>query len=54
MLFRNTRNGAVIDAPESFGGKFWEPVTTPAPVAVSETNEAPKKAPAKRKAAPKK
>ena len=53
MRFRNTRIGAVIDAPEGFGGKYWEPVG-PAPATAQKKTEAPKKAPAKKKAAPKK
>lgn len=41
MKFRNTRSGAVIDMPENFSGKYWEPVEKPAP------KPAPKKAPKK-------
>lgn len=31
MLFRNVRNGAVLDMPDSFSGKYWESVETPTP-----------------------
>lgn len=35
MKFRNTRTGVVLDnMPENFGGKYWEPVDTPAPATV--------------------
>jgi len=38
MKFRNRRNGIVLDLPENFSGKYWEPVD-PAPV----SEEKPKK-----------
>ena len=31
MKFRNIRNGCILDMPETFSGKYWEPVKKPAP-----------------------
>ena len=40
MKFRNRRNGIVLDMPDTFSGKNWEPVIEePAPV----ITEKPKK-----------
>lgn len=32
MKFRNRRSGIVLDMPDNFSGKNWEPVEIPAPV----------------------
>lgn len=47
MQFRNVRNGAVLDMPESFSGKYWEPVETPVP----DHDQKPEDAAAPKKAA---
>ena len=40
MKFRNRRTGIVLtNMPDTFSGKYWEPVEEPAPV----TEEKPKK-----------
>ena len=31
MKFRNTRTGYVLEMPEGFSGKYWEPVNKPVP-----------------------
>ena len=57
MKFRNTRNGAILDMPDSFSGKYWEPVDTPAPESKAGDAAVPEKAevkkPAKKKPAKK-
>lgn len=50
MKFRNTRTGAVLELPENFSGKYWEPVEAPKP----EKKAAAKKAAAKKKSTAKK
>lgn len=47
MKFRNTRTGYVLEMPEGFSGKYWEPVKEPAPKAKA-TKKAAAKKPAKR------
>lgn len=48
MKFRNIRTGAVLDLPDNFSGKYWEPVNVPVP------KKPVKKAAAKKKDAAKK
>ena len=43
MKFRNIRTGIVVELPDNFSGKNWEPVETPAP-------KEPEKKKAKKKA----
>lgn len=31
MKFRNIRTGIVLELPDNFSGKYWEPVEPPAP-----------------------
>lgn len=31
MKFRNVRTGIILDLPDNFTGKYWEPVNKPVP-----------------------
>lgn len=47
MKFRNTRNGTILELPDNFSGKYWEPVEKPVPRPAEKKKTAAKK-PAKK------